>query len=351
MASEKCKAKDPATCRYHSSNNDSQVINLGKTCTKCQKKKPLGEFSKNKTRPDGFQVYCKACVVEINKSYYKNTPAKNEARKGYLTNRKALVEQITLPLKEKGCYDCGEYVKDAMEFDHVRGVKTFNISELHQQKMDTSTMLNSLKEELEKCDICCANCHRIRTLERYGTSQRKEFLKNPNSPLINLKARLIYSEMLKSGCVDCGTKDLRVLEFDHISGSKVKALSKMIQDNDFSLADVNQEIAKCESRCVNCHRIKSIARARKIEATLQLKNETPQTSQICKCGKPKSRSSKVCSDCRNKSRTKASYPAEVSILVNMIKTTSWEEVAAIFKVSSNAIRKYLRNRNIDIKNL
>lgn len=60
------------------------------------------------------------------------------------------------------CADCGgefpHYVKD---FDHVRGEKLF---ELARGKWRYSFDL--LQVEMEKCDVVCANCHRIRTWDR-----------------------------------------------------------------------------------------------------------------------------------------------------------------------------------------
>lgn len=57
--------------------------------------------------------------------------------------------------------DCGvKFVWYIMEFDHVRGVKIFNISKMVGRGM------KAVLEELAKCDVVCANCHRIRTFKR-----------------------------------------------------------------------------------------------------------------------------------------------------------------------------------------
>mgnify|MGYP007135474882 CR=1 FL=1 len=57
-------------------------------------------------------------------------------------------------------------------------------------------------------------------------------------------------------CVDCGLTDIRVLEFDHVRGTKRDGIGRMIEIGcSWSLIEV--EIAKCEVRCVNCHRIKT----------------------------------------------------------------------------------------------
>jgi hypothetical protein len=60
-------------------------------------------------------------------------------------------------------------------------------------------------------------------------------------------------------CVDCGEDDLRVLEFDHVRGVKLAAVTKLMYQKR-PLAILQVEIAKCEVRCANCHRKKTFER-------------------------------------------------------------------------------------------
>jgi len=61
--------------------------------------------------------------------------------------------------KDVPCADCGnKYPPYVMDFDHVRGVKSFSIAQTSYTKP-----LRDLKREIEKCEVVCANCHRIRT--------------------------------------------------------------------------------------------------------------------------------------------------------------------------------------------
>jgi hypothetical protein len=69
---------------------------------------------------------------------------------------------------EHGCVDCGykeHFV--ALEFDHVKGEKSFNVC--------NSKSITQAQKEIEKCDVRCANCHAIRTWERFHE-------KNPPQP-------------------------------------------------------------------------------------------------------------------------------------------------------------------------
>lgn len=62
--------------------------------------------------------------------------------------------------KNVACLDCGQhYPPYVMDFDHVRGEKLGDISYL----VSASIRIDKLFEEIAKCDVVCANCHRIRT--------------------------------------------------------------------------------------------------------------------------------------------------------------------------------------------
>ncbi len=64
----------------------------------------------------------------------------------------------------------------------------------------------------------------------------------------------------KGKCVDCGIKDYRVLEFDHMPQfPKYKMISKMANEG-YSIPKLEEEINKCELRCANCHRVKTYER-------------------------------------------------------------------------------------------
>jgi len=60
------------------------------------------------------------------------------------------------------CVDCGESNPIVLEFDHVIGDKVGNVSDMCRKSYSTST----IKNEIRKCEIRCANCHRKKTHER-----------------------------------------------------------------------------------------------------------------------------------------------------------------------------------------
>jgi hypothetical protein len=72
-------------------------------------------------------------------------------------------QRILAYLKEHPCVDCGETDPIVLDFDHVRGKKKAPVSRL--LKCDWSIVW----EEIQKCEVRCANDHRRATFGRRST--------------------------------------------------------------------------------------------------------------------------------------------------------------------------------------
>ena len=93
-----------------------------------------------------------------------------------------------------------------------------------------------------------ANRERERTrIYKYITERRAEV------------GQKIIDYLREHPCVDCGERDIVVLEFDHI-GDKVADVSAYAGGGR-TWARVKAEIEKCEVRCANCHRRKTRERS------------------------------------------------------------------------------------------
>ncbi len=97
--------------------------------------------------------------------------------KHYLKNRQRLLENaakdkirrkkearlyLNSYLSTHSCIDCKESNIIVLEFDHVRGEKRANVTDL----MRLGCSLVNLQKEIDKCDVRCANCHRKITHKR-----------------------------------------------------------------------------------------------------------------------------------------------------------------------------------------
>jgi hypothetical protein len=80
-------------------------------------------------------------------------------------------------------------------------------------------------------------------------------------PIKTENRQRLYAYLSEHPCVDCGETDVRVLEFDHVRDNKSANIAGLL-NNAVSWSTIEKEIAKCDVRCANCHRIKTNERGR-----------------------------------------------------------------------------------------
>jgi hypothetical protein len=121
-----------------------------KICKNCNIEKSINDFCiiKSKKNKEYKFSFCNICKKERLRLHHKK-------RQDFINN-----------IKHIPCLDCKNiYPPECMDFDHCRGNKNFNIGENILKNID------ELLLEIEKCDIICANCHRIRTKKRINESK------------------------------------------------------------------------------------------------------------------------------------------------------------------------------------
>lgn len=132
-------------------------------------------FSEENTyiNPSSGDRSCRTCQKKWAKQYYLKPGTKekilayHDSRKDTYREQSRLRRQnrrkFIAEIKNRPCLDCGlRFPYYVMDLDHVRGEKKVNVSAL----VDDCTTIKKLMEEVDKCDIVCANCHRIRTYKR-----------------------------------------------------------------------------------------------------------------------------------------------------------------------------------------
>jgi hypothetical protein len=137
-----------------------------KLCTSCGETKHLADFNKNNSRSDGRGSKCRACMKLYRKEHYEKNKsrliAEVEARRKLV--KAETIELLLSYLQVHPCVDCGNADVRVLEFDHVRGEKSYNISNMVLGGWKWSSILS----EIEKCEVRCRNCHTIITAERGG---------------------------------------------------------------------------------------------------------------------------------------------------------------------------------------
>lgn len=141
-----------------------------KKCCRCKKTKPVEEFN-FKQKSLGLRAKaCKECTrLAIRKHYSKNRDYYLEkARQRNRKQRKIVQEYVYKYLSTHPCTDCGENDPVVLEFDHKSG-KLDNIASL----MKKNHALTKIKNEILKCEVRCANCHRRKTAEEFKWYKNK----------------------------------------------------------------------------------------------------------------------------------------------------------------------------------
>lgn len=146
-----------------------------------------------------------------------------------------------------------------LQFDHLseneqRELGLLLPDEVFVPKKRNVTKLSSesaIRLEVLKCQLVCARCHVIETI-------RRENGKPYNSRSYHERDKFDYSNELKlKGCENCGYKNPelpRFFDYDHVDpGNKIKEISRMIKDKNYSLDDFLLEISKCRILCHHCH--------------------------------------------------------------------------------------------------
>jgi hypothetical protein len=141
-----------------------------KRCTGCGLDRPATEFPVKHKKTGRRGTRCRACRSVYGKLHYR------QHRPEYISRSRARVRRherdsywswLMNYLASHPCIDCGQADPVLLQFDHRdRSTKVGTIG----------SMLNraswaALLSEVAKCDVRCANCHRLRTAEEFGWSK------------------------------------------------------------------------------------------------------------------------------------------------------------------------------------
>jgi hypothetical protein len=135
-------------------------------CDRCRELKAVSEFNlRRKGARQQRDNYCRACRAEYLREHYARHKDRYVAEA--VRRKKELAAQRAAYLiglfRARPCVDCGEDDPLVLEFDHLAD-KKFNIT-----KGITTHSWQAVLDEIAKCDVVCANCHRRRTASRAGS--------------------------------------------------------------------------------------------------------------------------------------------------------------------------------------
>lgn len=135
-----------------------------KKCTGCNVWKPEDAFNWQNKSKGTRQAKCKSCKSEYAKARWASGDIKESNYESKARRVERAREAIWEILSKSACADCGETNPVVLEFDHL-GDKFKNVSAM----VSSNYGVEAIKKEMNKCEVVCANHHRIRTAARAGT--------------------------------------------------------------------------------------------------------------------------------------------------------------------------------------
>jgi hypothetical protein len=134
-----------------------------KECRSCKQVLPYTDFCIKAHNKDGYSYYCRGCTAIKAKKYYDTVPGiKSKVLK---RNNKSRLEKKIFVYNYLIAHPCacGEARPECLDFDHQKD-KVMNISQMIRR----NSGLDTIKKEIEKCIVRCANCHRAVTAKQFG---------------------------------------------------------------------------------------------------------------------------------------------------------------------------------------
>jgi hypothetical protein len=114
---------------------------------------------------DTPQPYCRECKRAYDRARHSKNRDSILARRSITVAARhgRILAELLLYFEGHPCKDCGEDNPIVLEFDHQKD-KRGNVGDLLRKGSSWERIL----EEIEKCEVVCANCHRKRTAAQFS---------------------------------------------------------------------------------------------------------------------------------------------------------------------------------------
>lgn len=206
-------------CKKHNIKDNEQIC---ETCLKVEDKEDFIENNSN----------CKKCREKIERKspeYKSITVIRNGVRYKTFPNSgtRKLCKIETCPNVASGEF-CRKHKPQCIEEHEKQCHRCLTVKDLSEFKNENIEYAN------------CTNCREYK--------QKQSVIRHQDRRKFILQLKIDMG----GKCVDCGTEDLEVLEFDHVIDNKVAEVRRV---NNYE--GMLNESKKCLLRCCNCHMIKT----------------------------------------------------------------------------------------------
>ena len=227
-------------------------------CSVCLKPKPIDQFGFN-SRISNRKVRnktCFACSEKMKKCNHTNA--------AYL----ACKDLWTKWRETHACVRCGENDARVIEADHCKGTKHANLSDVKHWCSNGGTV--AMEEEFKVVQALCRFCHQIKSAQDRAEAKSKRTY-SQNRKTVATRARkarnqqFVDKKKLEAGCCMICQREVteaNVCGFDWMHrdrgdksryGGQQAGVATLVGMG-ASLTRIEQEIAKCDLGCANCHK-------------------------------------------------------------------------------------------------
>lgn len=240
--------ESPTKAQYESLDITPASATIIRTCGGWNDAKELADLETNASRGDRVGAMPEHLPFEEDewdamsvdqRWHYRNREWNAERTR---TRRARIRNWLNERKADAGCHRCGEADAACLDFHHRKtDGKAGNICDL----VTRGWSRERLREELAKCVVLCANCHR----ETHSSGTQ------PENDSRTRQRQLVAGYKRVAGCDRCQREFLpAALDCHHRAGvEKRDSVAQLISDG-CSMDELYEELSKCDVLCANCHR-------------------------------------------------------------------------------------------------
>lgn len=257
-------------------------------------------------------------MKEYHKNYYKNNKEYffKKANSSRIRNFNFVLEIK----KASKCKYCKNNIPECLDFHHRK--KEEKISSISSM-ISRGVKLETLKIEIEKCDILCANCHRLVHFKNKVKSGKLKLIEEAKKD----KPCSLCKNHYSTACMD----------FHHIK-DKIFDLS---HPQNRTHAEILLEIKKCILLCTNCHRLEHTKLTQK---TIEKYKKQKIEYKCIDCNRKRTKTATRCKQCSgaNKAKNNTNRPSKETLENDLKVINNWTKIGRKYNVSDSTIRKWAK---------